>query len=145
MTAMKCLHDCFKADLISVCDILDAKLTDIQKEQKKLIVSIDSLSKSTENLHPVDTHIQSISMTCDSSLLLMLNIKETADWLRELNFKDKFLDKFAIEVCIRDRSISLLLWWMPITFDSDNRKHYREIKKVNKLPVHSVQKFHWIR
>ena len=75
----------------------------------------------------------------------MLNTKEAADWLREPDVEDKFMDKFAIGACIRDRNFNLLMRWVPITLDPNNRKHHREIEEANDLPPHSIQKLRWIK
>jgi hypothetical protein len=239
MTAVKALHDQFKADLVFVQKALDSKLSDIQNDQKKLLTTTDSLNKSAENLRtttkdleskvvkvndstdklastamsyrdamlakpanpnrssadpkviinadrrarqiligyssneenatvntsllelkdkanrivselddptqPEAVTIESVTRTRDNSLLLLLNTKEAADWLREPNVEDKFIDKYAIGTCIRDRSFNVLLWWVPITLDPNNRVHHREIEEVNNLPEHLIQKMCWIK
>jgi hypothetical protein len=89
--------------------------------------------------------IESVTRTRDNSLLLLLNTKEAADWLREPDVEDKFIDKYAIGACIRDRSFNVLLRWVPITLDPNNRVHHREIEEVNNLPEHSIQKMRWIK
>jgi hypothetical protein len=93
----------------------------------------------------MDVNVESISRTRDGSLLLMLNSKESAEWLREPDVEDKFLDKFAMGACIRDRNFNVILRWVPITLDPDNRSHHREIEEVNGLPDHSIQKVRWIK
>lgn len=239
LNAVKTLHERFKADLLVVQDSLDAKISDIQTSQKKMLSSTESLRKSTESLHsatkelegkvtkvndttdriantttsyrdaltakptspfspgadpkvlndrdrrarqlligyssvednatlnvslldlkekanrittemedptrPEVVKIENVTRTRNGSLLLLLNSKEAADWLREPDTEDRFLDKFAIGACIRDRSYDVMLRWVPITFDPDNYVHRREVEEANTLPDHSIQKARWIK
>ena len=239
MNAVKTMHDRLKADLLVVHSDLDAKISDLQLNQKKLLSTTESLSKSTEGLRsttreleskvikvnhttdklatntmtyrdamlanpvnpnqasvdpkvlssldkrarqilvgfspteenpslntsllelkdkankvidqmsdpfrPDDTRIENVTRTRDGSLLLLLNAKEAADWLKEPDIEDKFVDKFANGACFRDRSYQVLLRWVPITFDPTNREHLREIEEVNTFQSHTIQSMRWIK
>jgi hypothetical protein len=221
MNAVKSIQDHLKADIISVHKALDAKLSDIQAGQKKLMDSADALSKSTENLHsttkdlegkmvrvndstdklasttlsyrdammaktvnpnrtcadpkvlinvdrkarqllirydsdeenatigtsllklkdkankivtelddptrPKVVKIESVTRTRDNSLLILFNSREAADWIREPDVGDRFLDKFAIGSNIQDRSFNVLIRWVPIILDPANRTHHRVV------------------
>lgn len=58
LNAVKTLHERFKADLLVVHDSLDAKISDIQTSQKKMLSSTESLSKSTESLHSATKELE---------------------------------------------------------------------------------------
>ena len=118
---------------------IGTSLFDLTDKANKIILELDSPTR------PLVAHVHSISRTRDSSLLLMLNSKEAADWLREPDVEAKFVDKFAIGACIRDRNFNLFIRWVPITLDPNNRKHHREIEEANGLPPHSIQKLRWIK
>ncbi|KAF8503816.1 hypothetical protein F5888DRAFT_1596113, partial [Russula emetica] len=89
--------------------------------------------------------VDNVTRTHDGSLLLLLNSKEAADWLRSPDNEDKFMDKFAIGAYIRDRSFNVLLKWVSIMFDPGNRAHHREVEEANSLSDHSIQKIRWIK
>ena len=239
LNAVKYMHDRLKADLLEVHSDLDAKISELQLNQKRLLTSTESLSKSTENLRsttrdleskvikvndttdklanttmsyrdailakpanpnrtsadpkvlssvdkkarqilvsfssaednatintslqelkdkankimddiedglcPGEVRAESITRTRDGSLLLLINTKEGADWLREPGVIDNFIECFAAGASFRDRSYHVLLRWVPITLDPTNRTHLREIEEVNNLPEHSIHRMRWIK
>lgn len=92
-----------------------------------------------------NTRIKNITRTRDRSLLLLLNVKEAADWLKEPDVEDKFIGKFANRACFRDRSYQVVLRWVPIILNPTNREHLREIKEVNSFQSHMIQSMRWIK
>lgn len=239
LNAVKILHERFKADLIHIHDSLGTKIAEMKASQQKLLLSTESLNKSSANLNtvtkelesklvkvndatdkitnsatsycdmlmakpvnhlqsttdpkvlndrdrrvrqimvaysmaednatlntnllelkdkanrlitemedptrPETVRIESVTRTRDGSLLLLLNSKEAADWIREPDVEDRFLDKFAISACIRDRKFNVMLRWVPITYDPTSSVHQREVEEVNGLLDHSIQKARWIK
>ena len=239
LNAVKHMHDRLKADLLVVHSDLDAKITELQHKQEKILSTTESLSKSTESLRsttrdleskvlkvndttdklatttmsyrdailakpansnrtsadpkilnsvdkrarqilmgfnagednatltsslvelkdkankivevtedglcPGNVKIESITRTRDGSLLLLINSKEGADWLREPGVIDNFIDCFATGAVLRDRNYHVLIKWVPIVLDPTNRAHLREIEEVNNLPEHSIHKMRWIK
>jgi len=239
LNAVETLHKRIKADLLAAHNALDAKISDLQLGQKKILSTSELLSKSTENLRsatkelegkvtkvndttdkiantttsyrdalmaksasplrsnadpkvlsdldrrarqiligyslveenamlntslldlkdkankivtdmedpicPEVVKIENVTRTRNGSLLMLLNSKEAADWLREPDIEDRFMDKFAIGACFKDRSFNVLLRWVPITFEPSNSAHRREIEEANRLPDHSIQNARWIK
>ena len=90
------------------------------------------------------TKVEGVSRIRDSSLLILLSMKEVANWIRKQEIGFKFVDKFTIGMYIRDRTYNILVCWIPIIFEPDS-KHLREIEEVNNLPEQSIQKVHWIK
>ena len=105
----------------------------------------DILSKLEAPLRPEEVTVLDVARTHDGSLLLFLDSKEAADWLKEPDIEDKFIDKFAIGAVIGNRKFNILMRWVPITLDPNDRKHHREIEEANSLPTHSIQSIRWIK
>lgn len=120
-------------------DTLHTSLSELIDRANNIISELDDPSR------PEAASVVYINRTRDNSLLLLLNSKEAADWLRELDVEDKFIEKFASKAFFRDRSFNIILRWVPIIFDPNNRKHLREIEEVNGLVDHSIQKARWIK
>lgn len=120
-------------------DTLQTSLSELIDKANSVISEID------DPLRPESASVVFINRNRDNSLLLLLNSKETADWLREPDVEDKFVAKFAPKACFRERSYSILLRWVPIIFDPNDRKQLREIEEVNGLAEYSVQKSRWIK
>jgi hypothetical protein len=118
---------------------LNTNLLDLKEKANSLI------SEMEDPTRPEVVRIENVTRTRDGSLLLLLNSKEAADWIREPDVEDRFLDKFAIGACIRDRKYNIMLRWVPITYDPANSAHQREIEEANGLPDHSIQKARWIK
>lgn len=90
-------------------------------------------------IRPKEVHVVDVARTCDASLLLLFNSKEAADWIKEPDIEDKFIDKFAIGACIKVRKHNILMRWVPITLDPNDRKQHRELEEANGLPEYSIQ------
>jgi hypothetical protein len=118
---------------------LNTNLLELKDKANRLITEME------DHTRPETVRIESVTRTRDGSLLLLLNSKEAADWIREPDVKDRFLDKFAIGACIRDRKFNVMLRWVPITYDPTSSVHQREVEEVNGLPDHSIQKARWIK
>ena len=118
---------------------LQTSLSELKDKANRIVIDMDDPTR------PESITIENVSRTRDGSLLLLLNSKEATDWLREPDVEDKFLDKFAIGACFRDRSYHVILRWVPITFDPISRPHHREIEEMNGLPDQSIQKARWIK
>jgi hypothetical protein len=118
---------------------LNTSLLDLKDKANRIAAEMEDPTR------PETVKIKSVTRTHDGSLLLLLNSKEAADWLKEPDVEDKFLDKFAIGASIRVRKYNVLLRWVPLTFDPNNIKHLREIEEVNSLPDHSIWNARWIK
>jgi hypothetical protein len=80
-----------------------------------------------------------------NAILLMLNSKEVAHWVREVGNEETFTNAFSKEVHIREWEYSLIAPRVPLTFKPDNLAHLREIEKANLLPVHIIHRVRWIK
>ena len=118
---------------------LNISLSDLKDKANKIV------SEMVGPTRPEEVSIESVTRTRGGSLLLLLNTKDAADWLRSPDVEDSFLDSFAIGACIKGRDYNVLLRWVPIIFGPDNRLQHREIEEGNDLPAHSVQKARWIK
>lgn len=58
LNAVKTMHDRLKADLLVVHSDLDAKISDLQLNQKKLLSTTENLSKSTEGLRSTTRELE---------------------------------------------------------------------------------------
>ena len=112
---------------------LQTSLLDLKSKANTILEGIKDLER------PESTKVKGISKTKDGSLLLLLSTKKAASWLRKLKIGYKFVDKFAIGACIRDRVYNILVQWILITFEP-NSKHLRKIEEANNLLEHSIQK-----
>ena len=118
---------------------LTSSLVELKDKANRIVVDIE------DGLCPKNVKIENISRTWDSSLLLLLNSKDSADWLREPGVIDNFIEGFATGAALRDRKYHVLLKWVPIILNPTNRAHLREIEEVNSLPEHSIHKMCWIK
>ena len=118
---------------------LNTSLADLKDKANGIIADMSDPTR------PDQVQVENVTRTRGGSLLLLLNSKEAALWLKDPIKEYNFLDKFAIGSSIKNRDFNVLLRWVPIIFGPDNRMHHREIEEGNELPAHSVQKAHWIK
>ena len=89
--------------------------------------------------------VKSIYKTKKNAILLTLNSKEAANWLREVENKVMFINSFLKGAHIREREYNLVAPRVPLTFEPSNTKHLREIEENNGLSSLIIQKARWIK
>ena len=118
---------------------LNTSLSDLKDKANRIIADM------ADSTRPDVVQVENVTRTRGGSLLLLLNSKEAAKWLKDPVKEFNFLDKFAIGANIKDRDFNVLLRWVPIILGPENRSHHREIEEGNKLPAHSIMKARWIK
>lgn len=114
-------------------------LVELKDKANDIIVNLDIPA------HPKEVFVVDVARTRDNSLLMLLDSKASADWLREMDVEDKFIEKFAPGAFIQSWKYNILMRWVLIILDPNNRKHHREIEEANGLPAHSIQTIRWIK
>jgi len=109
------------------------------KKANGIIVSIN------DNNWPEMAKVEMITRFPKGGTLLQLNSKEAACWLREPGVKEIFLQKFAKNAIVRERSHHILLYGVSITFNPANETHLQEIEEANGLVKYSFLKARWIK
>jgi hypothetical protein len=94
---------------------------------------------------PERVEVESVSTMWNSTLLLMLNSKQAADWLKDPGTETKFTNNFANDTFFINRSYNIIVPYTPITFNPSNDNHLREIEEHNKLSNGIIRKACWIK
>jgi hypothetical protein len=118
---------------------LNVPLLDLKDKANGIITDLEDPTR------PEVVRVESVTRTRNGSLLLLFNSKAAADWIREPDIDDKFLDRFAIGASIRDRQFNVMLRWVPIILDPSNSAHLREIEETNNLSELAIHKARWIK
>ncbi len=85
------------------------------------------------------------SLTCEKMMLLQLNTKQAANWLRDAGVETKFTEKFAKDSFFVSRNYNIIVPRMPIIFNPKNEEHLWEIEKCNNLNPNAIRKARWIK
>jgi hypothetical protein len=94
---------------------------------------------------PEHVKVESVHKTKKNVILLTLNSKEVANWLRQVENEVAFINSFSKGAHIREREYNLVTPRVPLTFEPSNTKHLREIEENNGLPSHIICKARWIK
>jgi hypothetical protein len=105
----------------------------------EIIASID------DNDRPDVAKVEAMTRFLKGGVLLHLNSREAARWLREPGVEEVFLQKFASNATVRERLHHVLFQGVPITFDPGNEEHLREVEEANGLLKYSLVKARWIK
>jgi len=120
-------------------NILTKSLTAIVDKANETIAGIKDMSK------PKDIKVTVALKMRGQTVLLTLNSKEVAKWIREPGNKETFVNGFSAKVHIRERSFNLIVPRVPITFKPSEGKHLQEIEEVNNLNKNMLSKARWIK
>jgi len=119
--------------------ILNNSLTSIIEKANEILESIEDADK------PKDIKVLAALKAQKHIILLTLNSKEVAKWLRIVPNKVAFTGKFSVELYIRERLYNLIVPRVPITFEPGNNKHLHELEEMNGLYKGMVRKAKWIK
>src|SRR5712671_2211548 len=89
--------------------LLNKSLTKIIDKANKALTLIEDSAK------PMEVKVVAALKTCGKALLLTLNSRNAADWIREMDIKMKFTDTFSKSSHVRQRTYNLILPGIPIT------------------------------
>ena len=103
------------------------------------------ISKMTDSAKPEKARVESADVIKNGAILLTLDSKETANWIREPENEMVFADTFSKGAHIRDRIYSLIAPRVPLTFNPEQATHLREIEEANSLPGYTIRKARWIK
>jgi hypothetical protein len=143
----KVLYDMEHKDKQILIDIFDEEGASTMS--KGLMELLDKANKVLDSIKdgvkPELVKVESLHKTKKNVILLMLNSKEVANWLREVKNEVAFVNSFSKGAHIRDREYNLVVPRIPLTFEPSNVKHLREVEESNDLPLLILQKARWIK
>jgi len=143
----KILSDMERKDRQILVDIYDEEGTCTM--DKSLLELMDKanevLDKMSNANKPEKTKVVGVHKTKRNAILLTLNSKEAATWVREVGNEETFANAFAKGAHLREREYNLIVPRVPLTFDPKNITDLREIEESNGLATHVIRKAKWIK
>ena len=82
---------------------------------------------------------------CNGGLLLELDSPAAANWLKKDSTRERFLTNLGSGACIKDRSYQVILQFVPIFFNPEDKDQLRQYEIHNNLEPLSVLKAEWIK
>lgn len=145
--------------------VADLKLMDdLERRAKQILVNIhsdDLVCNSTGTIkdkanaaineiedepeRPDKVEVEAVITLRSKAVLLQLNSKQAANWLRDPGVETKFTEKFAKDSFFVDRKYNIIIPRTPIVFDPSSEKHLREIEECNNLDLNTIEKARWIK
>lgn len=122
-------------------DTLDGKShSDIVNRANDIISGLVDMPERPEKVQ-----IELATITRSKALLLQMNTKQAADWLRDPLVETKFTELFAKDSYFIDRTYSVIVPRTPIIFEPADATHLREVEEANDLIPNSIKKARWIK
>jgi hypothetical protein len=94
---------------------------------------------------PVDVNIVQVSKIRKNAVIINLDTKEAARWLKRPEVSASFTASFLTGSTIKRRQFPLLAPRIPLTFDPGNPVHIGEVEEANLLNTDSIAKARWIK
>jgi hypothetical protein len=112
----------------------------------EIIARVNETVKKIEDADkPTKVQFESGIQTHKGALVLTLNSKEAAEWIRQLLNEMAFTEAFLKGLHIREQTFNLVAPRVPIVFKPDNTNHLRELEEVNELREYMIHKACWIK
>jgi hypothetical protein len=105
----------------------------------------ETIGKIKDANKPDKVIVESMLQTQKGRLILMLNSKEAASWLRTMEHKIAFTEGFSKGLHIRERTYNLIMPRAPIIFELGNRIHLRELEEANNFLNYLIHRARWIK
>ena len=128
-------------------DIYDEEGTNtLDKSLEELVVKANEvLTKMSDADKPEEVKVKAALKTKKNTILLTMNSKEAANWIREPSNEATFADAFSKGAHIQEREYILVAPRVLLTFNPENSEHLREIEETNSLPKLIIRKVRWIK
>ena len=118
----------------------------LEKSLTELIAKAnEALDNMSDAGKPEKVKVETALKTKRNAVLLTLNSKEAAAWVREAGNEETFANAFSKGAHIREREYILVAPRVPLTFEPENPSHLREIEEANSLPSRVIRKARWIK
>lgn len=104
----------------------------------------NALDKMSDSSKPEKVKVEGIHKTKRNAILLTLNSKEAAIWVREVGNEETFTNTLKGSH-IREREYNLIVPRVLLTFDPKKDTDLREIEEANSLTPHIICKAKWIK
>ena len=143
----KVLSDMERKDRQLLVDIYDEEgACTMDKSLMELMDLVNaSLDKMSDGEKPEKVKVESIHKTKRNAILLTLNSREAASWVREVGNEETFANAFSKGAHIWAREYNLIAPRVPLTFNPKKDTDLREVEEVNGLPTRVIHKARWIK
>ena len=143
----KILSDLERKDKQILVDIYDKKGTCIMDKSLSELSNManGALDKMSDGSKPDKVKVIGVHKTKRNAILLTLNSKEAASWVREVGNKETFANAFSKGSHIWEREYNLIVPRVPLTFDPKKDTDLREVEESNRLASHVIRKAKWIK
>jgi len=101
----------------------------------------NALSKLNPPSH-LQARIDDLTRLRNGGLLLCLNSKEAADWIRSDTIRELFTEQLSPTATIKDRGYAVLAPFVPLTFSPSNSRDIREIESERRRHIFEEQHFY---
>jgi hypothetical protein len=118
---------------------LTKSLTELIVKANKAIGKIEDANKPDKVI--VETALQ----TWKGGLVMTLNSKEAASWLRIPEHEIAFTESFSRGSHIRQWTYNLIVPRVPIIFEPTNKSHLRELEEANNLTDYTICRARWTK
>jgi hypothetical protein len=146
-TPPKVLGDMERKAKQILMDIFDEEGNNtLEKSLEELIDKANEvLGKMSDADKPKEVKVEATHKTRRNTILLTLNSKEAANWVREPSNEVNFADTFSKGAHIHEREYILVMPGVLLTFNLENMAHLREIEETNSLLKLIICKARWIK
>jgi hypothetical protein len=119
--------------------LLAKSITEILSIANEAITKIEDADK------PKEVKAVTALKTQKHAVLITLNSKEAAAWIRRIENEIAFTNTFSEGSHIRERTYNLIVPRIPITFEPGNEQYLREVEEANGLNKGAISKVKWIK
>ena len=124
----------------------DSSLVDLSEEVlvKKANLALDRIRPATPGL-PSGAEFISARKSAQGHILYLVNLDETATWLKSQEGMRAFTSNFGAEVSLSTKPFPVLVEFVPIQFNPDDPSALREVERRSSLPLGSIKSSRWIK
>lgn len=81
----------------------------------------------------------------NGGILFEMNRADTVSWLRKSPNRENFADSFKPACKIKERQYTVIVPFVPLTFNPENKIHLRETEEANDLQERDIARAQWIK
>ncbi|CAA7269137.1 unnamed protein product [Cyclocybe aegerita] len=109
----------------------------------KANMALELMAKAGENI-PKSAELVGARKMRNGGVLLEMNTVEGAKWLREVG-TEGFLERMGGTSVVTERTVTVVVEYVPITFDPSNMEALQRIEKASSLTTNTIAKASYIK
>jgi hypothetical protein len=144
-TVKRTARNAIRARQILVDIPKDSNLAPNKISHAQLVIKIKEALKSITEEDSPDLEVRAVSQFNNGGTVIEFQTPEAANYLKNKKNKEKFIQALEPNASIKERTYSVIIQFVPLTFNIDSTEHLRDLETENNWSQNTITLARWIK